>query len=133
LRRERTAPNRTGRPFTGDAQATSCIRAARSGFASQPTATRRDDGLKLSGAYIHRRCALRASAEQAHAAGDRRLLQLSRSRTCCMKSVEVVRRAGKIGFDAYLNHLKRAEISPARRLICSVTVPTYKAGQWSDR
>jgi uracil-DNA glycosylase family 4 len=45
--------NRTGRPFTGDGSGDflyPILHAA--GFASQPTATRRDDGMKLNGLWI---------------------------------------------------------------------------------
>jgi uracil-DNA glycosylase len=45
--------NRTGRPFTGDASGSFLYPALyRAGFASQPDATGRDDGLKLHGALI---------------------------------------------------------------------------------
>ena len=45
--------NRTGRPFTGDASGGFLYPALyRAGFANQPEALRRDDGLKLKGLYI---------------------------------------------------------------------------------
>src|SRR5881394_2712920 len=45
--------NRTGRPFTGDASGGFMYPVLhRTGFASQPVATRRGDGLELKDAYI---------------------------------------------------------------------------------
>ena len=45
--------NRTGRPFTGDASGVFLYRALhRAGFANQPAAFSRDDGLALQNAYI---------------------------------------------------------------------------------
>ena len=77
------------------------------GFASQPNADHRDDGLKLLDCYITAavRCAPPDNkplpSELANCAPflDREL--------AILKNVKVVVALGKIGFDAYLSYLKR--------------------------
>jgi len=100
--------NRTGRPFTGDASGTFMYPVLyETGFASQPTATDRNDGLKLHDLYITAavRCAppdnkpLPEELANCSHFLDRELAGLER--------VKVVVALGKIGFDAYLNYVKR--------------------------
>jgi uracil-DNA glycosylase family 4 len=100
--------NRTGRPFTGDASGKFMYPILHKvGFASQPTADSRDDGLQLTDCYITAaaRCAPPDNkplpSELANCAEylDRELAILS--------TVKVVVALGKIGFDAYLAHLRR--------------------------
>ena len=100
--------NRTGRPFTGDGSGYFMYPVLyRAGFASQPNATHRGDGLALKDAYITAvvRCAPPANkptpGEIANCSSylDRELEGL--------KNVRVVVCLGRIAFDGYLNHLKR--------------------------
>lgn len=100
--------NRTGRPFTGDASGRFMYPILHKvGFASQPEALRRDDGLRLTDAYITAavRCAPPGNKplpeEIANCAPflDRELAAL--------KKIKVVVALGKIGFDAYLSFAKR--------------------------
>ena len=82
----------------------------RVGFASQPNADHCDDGLKLIDCYITAavRCAPPDNkplpSELANCAPflDRELRIL--------KNVKVVVALGKVGFDAYLNYLKRNDM-----------------------
>jgi uracil-DNA glycosylase family 4 len=100
--------NRTGRPFTGDGSGYFMYPVLhKAGFASQPTATHRGDGLRLKDAYITAavRCAPPQNkptpGEIANCSAflDRELAALKR--------VKIVIALGRIGFDAYLNYLKR--------------------------
>jgi uracil-DNA glycosylase len=108
--------NRTGRPFTGDASGKFMFPVLyETGFASQPNATDRNDGLVLKNLYITAavRCAPPANkptpqelAECSHFL-DREMAGLER--------VKVVVALGKIGFDAYLNFLKRRALLSSRQ------------------
>lgn len=100
--------NRTGRPFTGDGSGYFMYPVLhQTGFASQSNATHRDDGLVLTGAYITAaaRCAPPSNKPTPQELGncatflDREL--------ATFKDLRVVVALGKIGFDAYLRHLKR--------------------------
>lgn len=100
--------NRTGRPFTGDASGKFMYPVLHeTGFANQPYATDRNDGLKLKDLYITAavRCAppdnkpLPQELANCSYFLDRELEGL--------KNVKVIVALGKIGFDAYLNYLKR--------------------------
>lgn len=107
--------NRTGRPFTGDASGNFMYPVLyETGFANQPTATDRNDGLMLHDLYITAavRCAppdnkpLPSELAECSVFLDRELKGL--------KLVRVVVALGKIGFEAYLNHLKRGGILTTR-------------------
>ena len=100
--------NRTGRPFTGDSSGYFMYPVLyETGFANQPNGTHRGDGLELKDAYITAaaRCAPPDNkplpSELANCASflDRELDGL--------KNVRVIVALGRIGFDAYLNYLKR--------------------------
>ena len=103
--------NRTGRPFTGDSSGNFMYPVLhRTGFANQPIAKHVDDGLKLTDAYITAavRCAppdnKPTPQEIANCAPflDRELDALT--------NVKLVVALGRIGFDAYLNYLRRKGI-----------------------
>jgi uracil-DNA glycosylase family 4 len=107
--------NRTGRPFTGDASGNFMYPVLYDcGFANQPTATDRHDGLKLKDLYITAaaRCAPPDNKplpqELAHCA-----LYLERELDG-LKRLKVIVALGKIGFDAYLNFLKRRKLIVSR-------------------
>ena len=100
--------NRTGRPFTGDSSGNFMYPVLhRTGFANQALAKHVDDGLILTDAYITAavRCAppdnKPTPQEIANCSSflDRELDALT--------NVKVVVALGRIGFDAYLNYLRR--------------------------
>jgi uracil-DNA glycosylase len=101
--------NRTGRPFTGDASGKFMYPVLHeTGFANQPSATDRNDGLALKDLYITAavRCAPPDNKplpqELASCAPylERELQGLN--------NAKVIVALGKIGFDAYLNYVKRS-------------------------
>jgi uracil-DNA glycosylase family 4 len=108
--------NRTGRPFTGDASGNFMYPVLyETGFASQSTATARDDGQVLTDLYITAaaRCAPPDNKplpeELANCAPflERELDGL--------KNMRVIVTLGRIGFEAYLNYLKRKGVISNKR------------------
>lgn len=108
--------NRTGRPFTGDASGKFMYPVLyETGFANQPNAIDRNDGLELHDLYITAavRCAppdnkpLPSELANCSMLLDRELAGLDR--------VTVIVALGKIGFDAYLNYLKRRGLLKSKK------------------
>ncbi len=108
--------NRTGRPFTGDASGNFMYPVLHeTGFASQPTATGQNDWLVLQDLYITAaaRCAPPDNKplpeELANCAPflERELEGL--------KDLRVIVALGRIGFEAYLNYLKRTKLIAGKR------------------
>jgi uracil-DNA glycosylase len=103
--------NRTGRPFTGDASGKFMFPVLHeTGFASQPNATDRNDGLVLKGLYITAavRCAPPDNKPTPQELAECSYF-LDRE-MAGLEKVKVVVALGKIGFDAYLNYLKRRRL-----------------------
>jgi uracil-DNA glycosylase family 4 len=96
--------NRTGRPFTGDASGKFMYPVLhRLGFASQPDALNRDDGMELRNLWITAavRCAPPDNkplpSELANCA------EYTARELAALKRLKVVVALGKIAFDAYLD------------------------------
>jgi uracil-DNA glycosylase family 4 len=96
--------NRTGRMFTGDKSGEFLYRALyETGFASQPAGVSRDDGMKLTGAYIT------ASAHCAPPDNKPAREELCNCRPYLerelklLKNLRVVVALGRIAFDTYLS------------------------------
>jgi uracil-DNA glycosylase family 4 len=107
--------NRTGRMFTGDASGNILYRTLhKSGFASQAESTSRDDGLRLTGAFI---------TASARCAPPGNKLAPEELRNCrpflereleLLPNVKVVVALGKIAFDTYLGVLKSRGVIQSR-------------------
>lgn len=102
--------NRTGRPFTGDASGNFMYPVLHeAGFASQPSAMDRNDGLILKDLYIT------AAARCAPPDNKPLPLELANCAPYLERELKGLRKAhvivalGRIGFDAYLNYLKRLD------------------------
>jgi uracil-DNA glycosylase family 4 len=118
--------NRTGRMFTGDGSGDFLMAALhRTGFANITTSTHREDGLVLSDAYILSavRCAPpdnKPLPEELARCSDHLDAELAQ-----LRRVRVVVGLGRIGFDAWLHHLRRrgSASSPKPQFGHGVVVP----------
>jgi uracil-DNA glycosylase len=104
--------NRTGRVFTGDRSGDFLFRALyETGFASQPHSVSRQDGMKLSGAYIT--AAVRCAPPDNRPAPEefRNCRPYLERELDLLKHLRVVVALGRIAFDTYLAILRdRGEI-----------------------
>lgn len=100
--------NRTGRPFTGDASGKFMYPILyEAGFSNQPNADAREDGLELRDLYIT--AAVRCAPPDNKPLPEE-LAQCAPyldSEMEGLRQVRVVVALGRIGFEAYLNYLKR--------------------------
>src|SRR5215468_4453721 len=93
--------NRTGRPFTGDGSGQFLYRVLhKAGFASQPTATHRDDGLELRDAYITATVRCAPPQNKPTSQEIARCAPFLDREFAALPEVKVVVALGKIGFDA---------------------------------
>lgn len=108
--------NRTGRVFTGDRSGDFLYAALhKAGFANQPTSLQRDDGLRLTNAYITATCRC--------APPDNKPLpkEIANCRGYLERELEILKPVavlalGKIAWDGYLEILKRRGVIPSRAL-----------------
>jgi uracil-DNA glycosylase family 4 len=108
--------NRTGRVFTGDRSGDFLYAALyRAGFASQPTSTHRDDGLRLNDAYIT------AVLHCAPPGNKPKPGELDRCRDYLVRELGALTRIravlalGRIAFDEYVKTLIMTKRLPSRR------------------
>ena len=107
--------NRTGRPFTGDGSGNFLYRVLhRAGFASQPTATHKEDGLALRDAYIT--AVVRCAPPQNKPTPEeiRNCSRFLDRELDALTQVRVIVALGKIGFDGYVSYLRRRGVINGR-------------------
>jgi uracil-DNA glycosylase family 4 len=107
--------NRTGRPFTGDGSGYFMYPVLyETGFASQSMATSREDGMKLTDAYITAavRCAPPGNKPTPEEIAN--CAHFLDAELALLRHVTLVVALGKIGFDAYLNYLRRQAVIKSR-------------------
>ncbi len=95
--------NRTGRPFTGDASGNFMYPILfRANYASQPTATGRDDGMKLHDLWITAAVRCAPPDNKPLPAEQKCCQQFTLRELAALKNVRVIIALGKFAFDAYL-------------------------------
>lgn len=108
--------NRTGRPFTGDGSGNFLYPVLhKTGFASQPVATSRNDGMELRDLWIASvvRCAPPANKPQPSELKN--CAPFLDEEIALLKHLRVVVCLGKIAFDGYTAHLLRTGKIDTRR------------------
>jgi uracil-DNA glycosylase family 4 len=107
--------NRTGRPFTGDGSGDFMFPVLHeAGYASQPTSTSREDGLKLTDMWITA-CVRCAPPQNKPTPEEQRICApWIDEEVPLLQQLRVVVALGKIGFDAYVAHLLRTGVLGAR-------------------
>ncbi len=108
--------NRTGRPFTGDGAGNFMYPVLyETGFASQPNAVARDDGLTLRHARICSVCRCAPPADKPTPQEIRNCAPHLAAEIHALKRIRVVVALGRIGFDGYLNFLIGEGVIASRR------------------
>ena len=119
--------NRTGRPFTGDSSGNFMYPVLhRTGFANQSLAKHVDDGMKLTDAYIT--AAVRCAPPD-NKPTPQEILNCSSfldRELDALTNVRVVVALGRIGFDAYLNYLRRKGVVKSKAEYVFGHGATYK-------
>ena len=107
--------NRTGRMFTGDRSGDFLYAALhRAGFANQAEAVHRNDGLKLSGAFITAPCRCAPPENKPLPEELERCSRWLDREIALLRDVRVVLALGSIGWGAALAHFQRRGLPIAR-------------------
>lgn len=99
--------NRTGRMFTGDSSGDWLIMALyETGFANQPLSIRRDDGLKLTSAYITATVRCAPPANKPKPEEIRNCSEYLMEELHLLRNVKVILTLGRMAFDHYLQYVE---------------------------
>ncbi len=100
--------NRTGRPFTGDGSGNFLYPVLHAtGFASQPLAHSRDDGMQLRGLWITSAIRCAPPGNKPLPTEIKNCAPFLDEEIALLRNLRVVVCLGKIGFDSYVAHLLR--------------------------
>jgi uracil-DNA glycosylase family 4 len=107
--------NRTGRPFTGDGSGDFLFPVLHeAGFASQPTAASRNDGMKLTGLWISSVARCAPPANKPTPEELRNCAPWLDREIGLLVNLRVVVCLGRIAFDGLLSHMQRTRDLPPR-------------------
>jgi uracil-DNA glycosylase len=107
--------NRTGRMFTGDRSGDFLYRALyETGFASSPESRSREDGLKLTGAYVTAAARCAPPGNKPSPEEFRNCRPYLEREIDLLRDVRVVVALGKLAFDAYLGILRDRGVIESR-------------------
>lgn len=105
--------NRTGRPFTGDGSGDFLYPVLHeAGFASQPAARSRDDGMRLTDLWITSVARCAPPANKPTSEELRNCAPWLDREMALLRNLRVVVCLGRIAFDGLLNHVERAGGAP---------------------
>ena len=122
--------NRTGRPFTGDSSGKFMFPILhRQGFASQPSATGRDDGLRLRDLWITAAVRCAPPDNKPLAAELAACSQYTDRELAALPNLRVVIALGRFAFDAYLDHLNRRATQLGQAILRRSSYPFAHAAE----
>lgn len=108
--------NRTGRVFTGDRSGDFLYAALhRAGYASQPTSTSIDDGLRLHGCYVSAACRCAPPGNKPTGQERANCAPFLDAELALLQHVRVILALGRIAWDASAAMLRRARHEPPTR------------------
>lgn len=124
--------NRTGRVFTGDSSGDFLYKALhRAGFANQPVARERGDGLALHGAYVSAVCRCAPPANKPSPQEIASCLPYLEQEVALLEGVRVIVALGRIAFENVLKVLrKQGRAIPPLKFAHGAAYALWEGGPW---